>query len=105
MNDLINKAKELREFNQWTDYLDIGKDVPCYGFRKYHPGDIVYSHSCNKRQKGEYVYVGSFRSSGRYGMYLLLNNKGNLCKHDNICFPNEWDEVNGCLAEPRFSGI
>lgn len=85
----IKLAKQIRKSGNWLKYLQSDKDTPCLKLKKYKPGDVVRSFSGNTIQKDEYVYIGSFRSRGRDGLYLLLNAKGKIVKHDNICHLNE----------------
>jgi hypothetical protein len=92
--NLVQKAIEMRRSGEWLNYLQ-SKDKPCNILRKYKPGDIVKSHGCGRISKMDYVYIGSFRSRGRYGLYLLLNDKGYVRKHDNIAFPGETERMHG----------
>lgn len=81
----IKLAKQIRKSGNWLKYLQSDKDTPCFKLKKYKPGDVVHSFGGRVVQKDEYVYIGSFRSRGKYGLYLLLNAKGKIVKHDNIC--------------------
>ena len=92
IQELKQIARNLRESGEWEDFLDIGKDTPCHKLKKYFPGDVVKSFGGGIIQKGKYVYIGSFRSQGVYGLYLLLNEKGKVVKHDNIAFEDELTE-------------
>jgi hypothetical protein len=87
----IKTAIKFRKSGEWKDCLDIARDKPCNVIKKYKAGDVVKAHGAGIVQQQNYVYIGSYRSSMRHGMYLLINKFGKVVKHDNICYPSEVD--------------